>query len=104
MEQPKRPEKLEKPEAPRKNEKVATATIPDKKVEKKTKQNDVKIKTDTNQKKKKTEDDTCGCAKDLPYEPICGGNGVTYKNECLFECAMKKNWDVEYMYHGECDF
>lgn len=95
---------MEKPEAPRKNEKIPDKKVEaNKQIENKTKQNDVETKTDTEQQKKKTEDDTCGCSKDLPYDPVCGGNGVTYKNECLFECAMEKNWDVEYMYHGECD-
>merc|ERR1711920_1134089 len=38
---------------------------------------------------------TCKCTKIL--EPVCGGDGITYNNKCLAECA-----DTTVVSEGEC--
>lgn len=47
----------------------------------------------------KTED--CDC--DRIYLPLCADDGITYDNDCLFECACKKSdCKLKVVHAGEC--
>lgn len=43
--------------------------------------------------------DRCACTREL--SPICGSNGVTYQNGCLFDCAKQQN-TISIRNYGDC--
>lgn len=43
---------------------------------------------------------SCMCSRE--YFPICASNGITYSNECLFNCAKEQNKDLDIRFYGEC--
>lgn len=42
----------------------------------------------------------CACSRH--FTPICGSDGVTYANPCLFNCSKQKNKSLEIKHKGEC--
>ncbi|CAL8102329.1 unnamed protein product [Orchesella dallaii] len=42
----------------------------------------------------------CICPK--IYFPVCGSDGRTYGNRCMFECARRTNPDITLVRRGEC--
>lgn len=46
-------------------------------------------------------DDTCICTRE--FKPICGSDGVTYFNNCLFNCATEKNTKLHFHHKGTCE-
>ncbi|KAI5637780.1 kazal-type serine protease inhibitor domain-containing protein [Phthorimaea operculella] len=36
------------------------------------------------------------------YSPICGSDGITYPNPCIFDCAQNGNPSLEVREYGEC--
>lgn len=42
----------------------------------------------------------CLCSRE--YFPLCGSDGQTYSNECVFKCAKKLNRNLEIHSRGEC--
>lgn len=46
-------------------------------------------------------DRSCICTRE--YEPLCGTNGVTYSNNCLFNCGKAKNPELEIDHYGVCN-
>lgn len=46
-------------------------------------------------------EDLCVCA--LIYQPICANNGITYGNNCEFQCELRKNKHLKAVFFGPCD-
>lgn len=42
----------------------------------------------------------CDCTRQ--YDPICGSDGETYDNWCLFGCVQEKVPDLKILRQGEC--
>lgn len=51
------------------------------------------------------EDPECICTRE--FRPVCGSNGVTYSNPCLFRCeadtARGKRINLRILHHGDCE-
>lgn len=47
------------------------------------------------------EENGCICTREL--FPICGANGITYSNLCMFECEKEKHKELEMLFEGDCD-
>lgn len=47
-----------------------------------------------------TEFDCGKCPRD--YDRVCGSDGKTYENMCVFECEQKLIPDLEVVRKGEC--
>lgn len=51
------------------------------------------------------EDPECICTRE--FRPVCGSNGVTYSNPCLFRCeadtARGKRINLQILHHGDCE-
>ena len=45
----------------------------------------------------------CDMICPLNYDPVCGDNGITYSNECLFNVAKSKGEVKEIAFEGDCD-
>lgn len=45
-------------------------------------------------------DGSCQCGQYI--RPVCGTNGKTYENNCLLECAARKNPCIEKVSNGRC--
>lgn len=47
------------------------------------------------------EEDDCVCTR--IYSPICALNGITYSNQCMFDCEKRKHIELEMDFEGDCD-
>lgn len=45
-------------------------------------------------------DTECACTR--VFAPVCGSNGITYANQCTFNCAKKSNKNLVIEHQGEC--
>lgn len=43
------------------------------------------------------------CICPLNYSPLCGSDGVTYPNECHFNCEKLYNFNLIIIKAGKCD-
>lgn len=43
---------------------------------------------------------TCGCTRN--YDPVCGSDGITYGNKCLFLCEKENREDLQIEHDGVC--
>lgn len=48
-----------------------------------------------------TSDGNCICTRQ--YQPICASDGVTYSNQCSFDCKKKYNRELDIEYYGVCE-
>ncbi|XP_055307408.1 serine protease inhibitor dipetalogastin-like [Sitodiplosis mosellana] len=42
------------------------------------------------------------CICNFMYQPICGSDGQTYSNECILNCAKRRNTNLEVKHQGQC--
>jgi len=45
---------------------------------------------------------TCSLACGASEDPVCGSNGVTYKNNCRYDCAKTRNMRLRVIQRGKC--